>query len=131
MFRLWIRVRNHVFKRRAGAIAGALPRVPTLREQAIERAQGKVARFCDVIVLLLLLFSPQVRPESESEESRRLSALIRDVEQSGRVLTLVREADDGMRLAPGAPPLLAFRYLDGRQRGRFGGLDLVLDDAGH
>jgi hypothetical protein len=35
------------------------------------------------------------------------------------------------RIAPGAPPLLSFRLLDGRSKGRFGELDLVLDDAGH
>jgi hypothetical protein len=34
-------------------------------------------------------------------------------------------------LAPGAPPILAFRYFDGRARHRFGNLDLVMDDAGH
>jgi hypothetical protein len=27
--------------------------------------------------------------------------------------------------------LISFRYFDGRQRHRFGGLDLVLDDASH
>ena len=60
-----------------------------------------------------------------------VETLIKKVAHSGRVLTLVPALDDGVRIAPGAPPLLAFRYLDGRQRGRFGGLDLVLDDAGH
>lgn len=34
-------------------------------------------------------------------------------------------------IAPGAPPLLAFRYFEGKDRHRFGQLDLVLDDAGH
>jgi hypothetical protein len=57
--------------------------------------------------------------------------LLRDIVNSGRVLALVPLLDDQVRIAPGAPPLLAFRYLEGRQRGRFGGLDLVLDDAGH
>lgn len=55
--------------------------------------------------------------------------LLREMANSGRAMALrpVIEA----RIAPGAPPMLAFRYLDGRKRGRFGGLDLVLDDAGH
>jgi hypothetical protein len=35
------------------------------------------------------------------------------------------------RIAPGAPPLLRFRVLEGRARHRFGDLDLVMDDAGH
>jgi hypothetical protein len=57
--------------------------------------------------------------------------LIREVEISGRVLNLVPELEEHVRIAPGAPPVLAFRYLQGRERGQFGGLDLVLDDAGH
>jgi hypothetical protein len=35
------------------------------------------------------------------------------------------------RIAPGPPPSLGFRLIEGRLRHRFGGLDLVLDDAGH
>lgn len=61
----------------------------------------------------------------------RVETLVKQVAQSGRVLALIPKLDDEVRIAPGAPPLLAFRYLEGRQRGRFGGLDLVLDDAGH
>ncbi len=34
-------------------------------------------------------------------------------------------------LAPGPPPLLQFRYLEGKLRHRFGDNALVLDDAGH
>jgi hypothetical protein len=64
-----------------------------------------------------------------------LLTLIRDIDRQGRVLTLAEPPSARLRLAdpiaPGAPPLLAFRYLDGRQRGRFTGVDLVLDDAGH
>jgi hypothetical protein len=36
-----------------------------------------------------------------------------------------------MELAPGAPPLLSFRYFDASDRGRFGNLGLMTDDAGH
>ena len=57
--------------------------------------------------------------------------ILRQTEESGRVPVLVPVVDDRIRIAPGIPPLLAFRYLEGRQRGRFAGLDLVLDDAGH
>ena len=35
------------------------------------------------------------------------------------------------RIAPGPPPTLGFRLIEGRLRHRFGDLDLVLDDAGH
>jgi hypothetical protein len=34
-------------------------------------------------------------------------------------------------IAPGPPPLLSFRYYEGRMHHRYGNLDLVLDDAGH
>ena len=33
--------------------------------------------------------------------------------------------------APGAPPVLGFRYFDAQDRGRFGDLGLVTEDAGH
>jgi hypothetical protein len=75
--------------------------------------------------LLILSMSFMQAPE------RRIETLVEQVAQSGRVLTLIPKLDDEVRIAPGAPPLLAFRYLEGRERGRFGGLDLVLDDAGH
>jgi hypothetical protein len=79
---------------------------------------------------LVLLFLFALLAESQEERSR-VESLLREIEDSGRVLALVREPDEPIHIAPGAPPLLTFRYLDGRQRGRFGGLDLVLDDAGH
>ncbi len=34
-------------------------------------------------------------------------------------------------IAPGAPPVLSFRYFDANDRGRFGNLGLMTDDAGH
>jgi hypothetical protein len=36
-----------------------------------------------------------------------------------------------MLIAPGAPPVLGFRYFDATDRGRFGNLGLMTDDAGH
>lgn len=64
-----------------------------------------------------------------------LVALVREIALQNRILTLVTPVAERLTvpdpIAPGAPPLLAFRYLDGRQRGRFTGIDLVLDDAGH
>lgn len=36
-----------------------------------------------------------------------------------------------LKIPPGAPPLLSFRYFEGRMRQRFSGVDLMLDDAGH
>ena len=34
-------------------------------------------------------------------------------------------------IAPGPPPILSFRYYEGRTHHRYGNIDLVLDDAGH
>ena len=54
---------------------------------------------------------------------------------SGRLDTVGIRSSDRLkpiaRLAPGDPPLLAFRYLEDRKRHRFGKLDLMMDDAGH
>lgn len=54
---------------------------------------------------------------------------------SGRLDTVGLRSSDRLkpiaRLAPGDPPLLAFRYLEDRRRHRFGKLDLMMDDAGH
>jgi hypothetical protein len=37
----------------------------------------------------------------------------------------------GMRIAPGPPPLISFRYYEGKLHQRFGNSELMLDDAGH
>ncbi len=34
-------------------------------------------------------------------------------------------------IAPGPPPVLSFRYYEGKEHHRFGNSDLMLDDAGH
>lgn len=61
-------------------------------------------------------------------------AAMRAVE-SGRVLEIAVTASERIALArqiaPGAPPLLSFRYFEGRLRHGYGDLNLVLDDAGH
>ena len=64
-----------------------------------------------------------------------IDALIETIARSGRVIE-AQPASDRLRdplkeIAPGAPPLLAFRYFDGADRHRFGKLDLMVDDAGH
>jgi len=63
-----------------------------------------------------------------------LSLLI-EIAKSGRMVSIAESPSQRIAVlpavAPGAPPLLNFRYLDGKDRRRFTGLDLVLDDAGH
>lgn len=61
--------------------------------------------------------------------------LIREIASTGRVVELAEAPSQRIappeRIAPGAPPLLSFRFFEGRDRHRFGKLDLVMDDAGH
>jgi hypothetical protein len=61
--------------------------------------------------------------------------LTREVAESGRVLEIgvapSERATPPPQIAPGQPPLVAFRYFEGHVRHRFGNLDLVADDAGH
>ena len=78
-------------------------------------------------LLILISWAPQA--DSPVDD------LIEKIARSGRVVeaTPARERlNDPLReIAPGAPPLLAFRYFDGADRHRFGKLDLMVDDAGH
>lgn len=57
------------------------------------------------------------------------------IAQSGRVVDMVEAPSHRLRppvlVSPGAPPVLSFRYFDAADRGRFGNLGLMTDDAGH
>jgi hypothetical protein len=64
-----------------------------------------------------------------------LATMMQQVVDSGRAMT-VGETPDGRvsparQIAPGAPPLLSFRYYEGKKHQRFNNTDLMLDDAGH
>ena len=62
-------------------------------------------------------------------------AVLMQISASGRMVSIAENPSQRIApppaLAPGQPPLLAFRFFEGKDRGRFNGLDLVLDDAGH
>jgi hypothetical protein len=62
-------------------------------------------------------------------------SIVMQIAASGRAVSVGESPSQRIsalpRLAPGQPPLLSFRYFEGRDRRRFSGLDLVLDDAGH
>ena len=64
-----------------------------------------------------------------------IERLTRQIAASGRVLQIAVSDSERVapppQIAPGAPPLLIFRFFEGKQRHRFGDMDLVLDDAGH
>jgi hypothetical protein len=67
-------------------------------------------------------------PVSENESIARIAA-------SGRCLAVGETPDSrvgrGMRIVPGPPPLVSFRYYQGKLHQRFGNSELMLDDAGH
>jgi hypothetical protein len=64
-----------------------------------------------------------------------LTLLIEAIVLSGRVVNMSEPPSERLSppplIAPGAPPVLSFRYFDASDRGRFGNLGLMTDDAGH
>ncbi len=64
-----------------------------------------------------------------------LGRLTKEVAASGRVLEIGETPSERVatppRIAPGPPPLLAFRYYEAQQRHRLSNSELMLDDAGH
>jgi hypothetical protein len=72
---------------------------------------------------------------AQSGQDPDLHQWIQQISASGRVIGAGETPDQRVsakpQIAPGAPPLLSFRYYEGKQHHRFGDVDLVLDDAGH
>lgn len=64
-----------------------------------------------------------------------IALLIEAVTISSRVASIAESPSERLSpprlIAPGAPPVLSFRYFDATDRGRFGNLGLMTDDAGH
>jgi hypothetical protein len=64
-----------------------------------------------------------------------IALLLQAITASGRVVGIGEPPSERLSppllLAPGAPPLLSFRYFDASDRGRFDNLGLMTDDAGH
>ena len=64
-----------------------------------------------------------------------VAGLTSEVASSGQVVELATPLSERVsprpQIAPGAPPLLSFRYYEGRAHHRFTGMELMLDDAGH
>ncbi len=62
-------------------------------------------------------------------------AMTKQVSDSGRCVALAESPDqrveDKREIAPGPPPILSFRFYEGKQHHRFGNGELLLDDAGH
>jgi len=79
-----------------------------------------------MILLLCLLLS------SSGGDIERLT---REIAASGQVVDVTVSPSElvvpAREIAPGAPPLLSFRYYEGQQHHRFNNTELMLDDAGH
>ena len=77
-------------------------------------------------LLILLMMAADTTP---------LDRLTAEVAVSGQVLEIGKTPSDRVAtpalIAPGAPPLLAFRYYEAQQRHRVSNSELMLDDAGH
>ncbi|MBV9760834.1 MAG: hypothetical protein JO340_09745 [Acidobacteriaceae bacterium] len=62
-------------------------------------------------------------------------SLLAQISASGRCATLAESPDARVSteplIAPGPPPLISFRYYEGKLHHRFGNAELMLDDAGH
>lgn len=60
---------------------------------------------------------------------------IEQIISSGRCVELGESPDARVatnpRFAPGQPPILSFRFYEGKLHHRFGNSELLLDDAGH
>lgn len=86
-------------------------------------------------LVFLLLLAAQPGPANQADREARIRRLTTEIAESGRVLLPAqpaqRLADPRKTIAPGAPPMIRFRYFAGADRHRFGKLDLMLDDAGH
>jgi hypothetical protein len=61
--------------------------------------------------------------------------LVQEIANSGRCAEVADSPDQRVAtkpmIAPGPPPLISFRYYEGKLHHRFGNAELMLDDAGH
>jgi hypothetical protein len=62
-------------------------------------------------------------------------SLVEQIAASGRSADVAESPDERVApkpmIAPGPPPLISFRYYEGKMHHRFGNAELMLDDAGH
>lgn len=77
---------------------------------------------------ILALFVMALLTPSEHE-------MIEQISDSGRCASLAESPDTRvaptLKVPPGPPPLLSFRYYEGKLHHRYGNSELMLDDAGH
>jgi hypothetical protein len=85
------------------------------------------------LILWLVAASQALAPHVTGLESEQAS--IKEVAESGRCADLSQDPDTRVSplsmVAPGPPPVLSFRYYEGKLHHGFENTDLMLDDAGH
>lgn len=85
------------------------------------------------LFVLLLALAAELLALSVGSDSEH--ALIKEVAESGQCADLSQDPDSRVlplrAIAPGPPPVLSFRYYEGKLHHRFENADLMLDDAGH
>jgi hypothetical protein len=83
--------------------------------------------------LWLVAASQPLAPQAKGLESERTS--IKEVAESGRCADLWQDPDARVlplpMIAPGPPPVLSFRYYEGKLHHGLENTDVMLDDAGH
>lgn len=86
----------------------------------------------------LLVFWVVSMPVAVAPSARGLDSeqqLIEEIAESGRCADLSKAPDTRVSprpmVAPGPPPLLSFRYYEGKLHHGLDNTDLMLDDAGH
>jgi hypothetical protein len=86
-----------------------------------------------VFVLWLVSASQLIPPHAPRSDSVQRS--IEEIADSGRCADLSQNPDTRVSppraVVPGLPPVLSFRYYEGKLHHRFENADLMLDDAGH
>jgi hypothetical protein len=86
-----------------------------------------------LLVLCIVAVPPPLAPNLTGSASEQ--QLVKEVAESGRCADLSQDPDSRVSplpmVAPGLPPLLSFRYYEGKRHHRFDNTDLMLDDAGH
>jgi hypothetical protein len=74
-------------------------------------------------------------PKQPPPLNQKSQAVIQQISASGRCADIAESPDSRVAprpvVAPGPPPLLSFRYYEGKLHHRYGNSELMLDDAGH
>jgi hypothetical protein len=94
---------------------------------AIEYRAAIPTRVCNVAVAAAI--------SEWTQSGVDLESVTKEVAASGLVLEIGTTPSERVapprQIAPGRPPLLAFRYYEAQQRHRVSNSELMLDDAGH